>query len=95
MARHYILIAGERRLEAARLAKLEFIPAILRQVSDQDRLELALIENVQRADLMPLETAEAYRQLHEEFKSITRRDLNPGWKKPGECQQYPAFVETT
>ncbi len=65
---HYILVAGERRLEAARLAKLEFIPAILRQVSDQDRLELALIENVQRADLMPLETAEAYRQLHEEFK---------------------------
>ena len=64
---HYILIAGERRLEAARLAKLESIPVILRQVSDQGRLELALIENVQRADLMPLETAEAYRQLHEEF----------------------------
>jgi ParB family chromosome partitioning protein len=64
---HYILIAGERRLEAARLAKLESIPVILRQVSDQDRLELALIENVQRADLLPLETAEAYRQLNEEF----------------------------
>lgn len=63
----YVLIAGERRLEAARLANLKFIPVILRQVTDQDRLELALIENVQRADLMPLETAEAYRQLSEEF----------------------------
>jgi ParB family chromosome partitioning protein len=64
---HYILIAGERRLEAARLAKLQSIPVILRQVDDQERLELALIENVQREDLMPLETAEAYRQLNEEF----------------------------
>ncbi len=64
----YILIAGERRLEAARLANLQSIPVILRQVSDQDRLELALIENVQRSDLMPLETAEAYRQLNEDFK---------------------------
>jgi ParB family chromosome partitioning protein len=65
---HYVLIAGERRLEAARLANLTSIPVILRQVNDQDRLELALIENIQRADLMPLETAEAYRQLSEEFK---------------------------
>jgi ParB family chromosome partitioning protein len=74
---HYVLIAGERRLEAARLAKLDSIPVILRQVNDQDRLELALIENVQRADLMPLETAEAYRHLHEEFnlshEEISRR----------------------
>jgi ParB family chromosome partitioning protein len=65
--RHYVLVAGERRLEAARLANLKFIPVILRQVTDQDRLELALIENIQRADLMPLETAEAYRQLSDEF----------------------------
>jgi ParB family chromosome partitioning protein len=64
---HYVLIAGERRLEAARLANLKFIPVILRQVTDQDRLELALIENIQREDLMPLETAEAYRQLSDEF----------------------------
>jgi len=64
---HYILIAGERRLEAARLVNLQSIPVILRQANDQDRLELALIENVQRADLLPLETAEAYRQLNEDF----------------------------
>jgi ParB family transcriptional regulator, chromosome partitioning protein len=63
----YILVAGERRLRAARLAGLEMVPVIIRQVSDQERLELALIENIQRADLTPLETAEAYRQLQEEF----------------------------
>ncbi len=63
----YTLIAGERRLMAARQAGLETVPVILRESSDQERLELALIENVQRADLSPLETAEAYRQLSEEF----------------------------
>jgi ParB family transcriptional regulator, chromosome partitioning protein len=61
------LIAGERRLRAARLAGLQQVPVLYRQATDQERLELALIENVQRADLTPLETAEAYRQLHEEF----------------------------
>lgn len=63
----YTLIAGERRLRAAKIANLELVPVILRQVTDQQRLELALIENVQRADLTPLETAEAYRQLNETF----------------------------
>ena len=62
------LIAGERRLLAARLAGLDRVPIILREASDEQRLELALIENVQRADLSPLETAEAYRQLSEDFK---------------------------
>lgn len=63
----YLLIAGERRLQAARLAGLERVPVILREASDQELIELALIENVQRADLSPLETAEAYRQLTEDF----------------------------
>src|SRR5512143_516507 len=63
----YVLIAGERRLRAARLAGLETVPVIIRQASDQQRLELALIENVQRADLTPLETAEAYHHLIDEF----------------------------
>lgn len=63
----YTLIAGERRLEAARLAGLRTVPVILRQTGDRQRLELALIENLQRSDLNPLEQAEAYRQLHEEF----------------------------
>lgn len=63
----YVLVAGERRWLAARQAGLTHVPALLREASDQQRLELALIENVQRADLAPLETADAYRQLAEDF----------------------------
>ena len=63
----YTLIAGERRLMAAKLIELETVPAIIREATDQEFVELALIENVQRADLGPLETAEAYRQLAEDF----------------------------
>lgn len=63
----YTLIAGERRLQAARLAGLSAVPVMVRDASDQQRLELAIIENIQRADLSPLEEAEGYRQLAEEF----------------------------
>jgi ParB family transcriptional regulator, chromosome partitioning protein len=63
----YILIAGERRLLASKEAGLLAVPVVVRETTEQERLELALIENVQRADLSPLETAEAYRQLTEEF----------------------------
>ncbi|MCS6910559.1 MAG: ParB/RepB/Spo0J family partition protein [Anaerolineales bacterium] len=64
----YQLIAGERRLEASRMAGVPTIPAIVREATEQQRLELALIENIQRADLGPLETALAYKQLAEDFK---------------------------
>lgn len=63
----YILIAGERRLIASRMAGLEMVPVILREADDRERLELALIENIQRSDLAPLETAEAYRLLADDF----------------------------
>lgn len=63
----YILIAGERRLQAARLAGLSSVPVLVRQATDQQRLEMAIIENVQRSDLSALEEAEAYRQLAEDF----------------------------
>jgi len=66
-AGQYTLIAGERRLMAAQLIELEEVPVIIREASDQELVELALVENVQRADLGPLETAEAYRQLTEDF----------------------------
>ncbi len=63
----YVLVTGERRWRAARLAGLDTVPVLVRQITEQQRLELALIENIQRADLMPLETAEAFRNLNEEF----------------------------
>ena len=63
----YQLIAGERRVRGARLAGLERIPALVRQLADRDQLEVALVENVQRADLDPIEEALAYRQLIDEF----------------------------
>ena len=66
-AGQYILIAGERRWSAARLAGLTEVPVLIREASDEERLELAIIENVQRADLSALEEAEAYRQLAEDF----------------------------
>jgi ParB family transcriptional regulator, chromosome partitioning protein len=63
----YILIAGERRLLAARQAGLSEVPVVVREANEQQLVELALVENVQRADLNPLEAAEAYRQLAEDF----------------------------
>jgi ParB family chromosome partitioning protein len=63
----YQLIAGERRVRASRLAGLERIPALIRQLADRDQLEVALVENVQRSDLDPIEEALAYRQLIDEF----------------------------
>lgn len=63
----YRLVAGERRVRAARLAGLERIPAVVRQVADRDLLELALVENLQREDLDPIEEANAYRQLIDDF----------------------------
>ncbi len=63
----YILIAGERRMRAASLAGLTSVPVILRNASDREQLELALIENLQRSDLTPFEEAEAYHLLNTEF----------------------------
>lgn len=63
----YQLVAGERRVRAARIAGLERIPAVVRQLADREQLELALVENLQREDLDPLESAGAYRQLIDEF----------------------------
>jgi ParB family chromosome partitioning protein len=61
------LIAGERRLRASKLAELPDVPAIVRTVNDQQKLELAIIENVQRKDLNPIEEARAYSRLRDEF----------------------------
>lgn len=71
---NYILIAGERRLRAARLAGLEKVPVIIRTVTEQQRLTEALIENIQRADLSPLETARGFKRLVDEF-NLTHESL--------------------
>ena len=63
----FILIAGERRWQASQKAGLRTVPVITREANNQQMLEVALIENVQRADLNAMEEAEAYRQLVEEF----------------------------
>lgn len=73
-AEAYTLIAGERRWRAAKIAGLSMVPVIERMVSQQGQLELALIENLQRTDLTPLEMAEAYRQLAENF-SLTHQQI--------------------
>ncbi len=64
----YILIAGERRLQASRKAGLKTVPVVIRHATDQQLLELAIIENVQRADLNAIEEAEAYQNMAKEFK---------------------------
>jgi ParB family chromosome partitioning protein len=63
----YTLIAGERRLRAAQKAGLEFVPVIVREANEQQQLEWALVENLQRSDLNPLELANGYLQLADEF----------------------------
>lgn len=63
----YELIAGERRWRAAKIAGLERIPAIIRSFSDKEVLEIGLLENIQRQDLNPIEEAEGYHRLAEEF----------------------------
>lgn len=63
----YMIVAGERRYRAASIAKLEKIPAIVRTLSDQHKLEVSLIENLQRQDLNVIETATAYIKLRDQF----------------------------
>jgi ParB family chromosome partitioning protein len=70
----YQLIAGERRWRASRLAGLKTIPALVKEATKRELLEMALIENIQREDLNPLEAAEAYKRLQDEFK-LTQDDL--------------------
>jgi ParB family transcriptional regulator, chromosome partitioning protein len=71
---NYGLIAGERRWRASRLAGLKTIPALVKEATKRELIEQALIENIQREDLNPLEAAEAYKRLQDEFK-LTQEDL--------------------
>lgn len=73
-ADHYEIIAGERRWRAAKLAGLVEVPVIIREYDRQQTMEIALIENVQRADLNPIEEAMAYQQLIQEFH-LTQEEI--------------------
>jgi len=83
------LIVGERRWRAAQLAGLTEVPVIVREANEQQRLELALIENIQRQDLNPLEEAAAYRRLQDEF-NLTQEQVA---KQVGKSRSQVANTE--
>lgn len=70
----YELVVGQRRLQAAAIAGLDSVPAVVSEVSDMEMVQVALVENLQREDLNPIEEAEAYRRLVEEF-GATQEEL--------------------
>lgn len=72
---NYIIVAGERRWRAAKMAGLKEVPAIIMELTDEDVLEISLIENIQRQDLNPIEEAFAYKKLLSEF-NITQVELS-------------------
>ena len=84
----YELIAGERRLQASKLINKETIPAIVRLATNQEKLELALVENIQRHDLNPIEEAKAYQKLQTEF-DLTQKDVA---KKAGKSRSAVANI---
>lgn len=71
----YQLISGERRLRASKIAKLKNIPCYIRVAKDEEALEMALVENIHREDLDPIEVALSYQRLQEEF-SLTQEELS-------------------
>ncbi|ETP66983.1 plasmid partitioning protein ParB [Planococcus glaciei] len=72
--KHFELVVGERRFRAAKLAKLTEVPALVKELTDQQMMELAILENLQREDLTPIEEAEAYQKLMEAL-NITQEQL--------------------
>ncbi len=79
----YQIVAGERRWRASKLAGLEKVPVLVRTLSDQHKLELSLIENLQRRDLNPLETATAYLKLRDQFNlKLEEMSVRVGGKSP-------------
>ncbi|TWT00620.1 ParB/RepB/Spo0J family partition protein [Planomicrobium sp. CPCC 101079] len=72
--KHFELVVGERRFRAAKLAKLKEVPAIIKDLNDQQMMELAILENLQREDLTPIEEAEAYQKLMEAL-NLTQEQL--------------------
>lgn len=77
----YVIVAGERRYRAAKLAGLTEVPVIITELSSSEAAEVALVENLQRADLNPIEVAEAYKALTDDF-SLTQQQLAERIGKP-------------
>ena len=88
----FTLIAGERRLQAARRAGLRNVPVVIRNATDQQLLELALIENVQRADLNPIEEAEAFHHLIKEFGLSQEAGCLTRRQEPRGGDKYASFT---
>jgi len=84
----YQIIAGERRWRASRLASLKKVPVIIRETTPQGMLEMAIVENVQRIDLNPLERAQAYRRLMDEF-DLTNSEISVRVSKS------PSYISNT
>ncbi len=84
----YELIAGERRLEAAKLAGLHRVPVVARQATEQNKAEWALIENIQRHNLNPIEEAQAYERMQDEFQ-LTQEEIA---KKVGKSRSAVANI---
>lgn len=84
----YQIVAGERRWRAARLIGLERVPVIIKETNPQGMLEMAIVENVQRIDLNPLERAQAYKRLMEEF-GLTNADISQRVSKS------PSYISNT
>ena len=80
----YVIVAGERRWRAAQHANLNHVPVIVREYSDVQTLEIALIENVQREDLNPIEEANCYKRLNDEF-NLTQEEIS---KKVGKSRSH-------
>ncbi len=78
----YVIVAGERRWRAAQIANLQKVPAVVRSTKELERLEIAIVENVQRVDLSPLEQALSIERLHQQF-SMTYEDIAKRLGKAG------------
>mgnify|MGYP000503196764 CR=1 FL=1 len=88
---YYEIIAGERRWRAAKIAGMEKVPVVLKAWEGSEAFEAALVENLQREDLNPIEEAESYQRLQEEFQ-LSQEKLQKGREKPLRDYKFPALV---
>ncbi len=88
----YQLVAGERRWRASRLADLKSVPVVVQDFADKQLMQVALIENIQREDLNPIEVAHAFEKLHKELSLSSRGYRPPNRKGSNHCYQHAASL---